>query len=313
MKVVLPGGTGQIGALLARAFMSEGHEVVVLSRSGKSAALLVTWDGKTVEDAWAKEIDGADVVINLAGRTVNCRYTAAHLKEMMDSRIDSTRAVGAAIAAAAHPPRVWLQMSTATIYAHRFDAPNDEATGVIGGAEPDVPAYWGTSIAIAKSWERVLEEAPTPGTRRVALRSAVVMSPSSGGAFSILWGMTKLRLGGAIGGGTQFVSWIHEDDFVAAVKTIVAREDLSGAINLAAPNPLPQRDFMKALRAAGGIRVGLPATKWMAEIGAFFLRTDTELLLKSRRVIPGRLLASGFTFRFPDWPSAAKDLVVRSA
>jgi len=274
---------------------------------------VLRWDGKNVEDAWAKEIDGADVVINLAGRTVNCRYTAENLKQMMDSRVDSTRAVGAAIAKAARPPRVWLQMSTATIYAHRFDAPNDEATGVIGGNEPDAPAYWKTSIDIATSWERVLDEAPTPRTRKVALRAAVVMSPSKGGAFSILWGMTKLGLGGAIGGGRQFVSWIHEEDFVAAVNAILADESITGAINLAAPGPLPQRDFMKALRRAGRIPIGLPATKWMAEIGALFLRTDTELLLKSRRVVPGRLLASGFTFRFPDWAGAARDLVARSA
>src|SRR5262245_60158606 len=141
MKVVIPGGTGQLGHVLARALLARGDDVVVLSRSGTGPARAVQWDGSTL-GSWARELDGADAVINLAGRSVNCRYTDENLKQMMDSRVESTRAVGHAIAAAAHPPRVWLQMSTATIYAHRFDAPNDEAAGRIGGQEPDAPAYW---------------------------------------------------------------------------------------------------------------------------------------------------------------------------
>ncbi|MCA9624955.1 MAG: DUF1731 domain-containing protein, partial [Myxococcales bacterium] len=208
-------------------------------------------------------------------------------------------------------PRAWLQMSTATIYAHRFDAPNDEATGIIGGDEPDVPDYWGFSVKIAKNWEQAQAEAATPDTRKVALRAAMVMSPDRDGIFDVLFGLTRMGLGGAIAGGRQYVSWIHERDFVAAVRLLIAREDLDGPVNLAAPHPLPQREFMAALREAGGIRIGLPATAWMAEIGAFFMRSDTELTLKSRRVVPGRLLAEGFTFAFPEWPAAALDLVAR--
>lgn len=309
MKIVLPGGTGQVGQLLARAFTAGGHEVVVLGRRGGPG--VVAWDGRTL-GPWAGEVDGADVVINLAGRTVNCRYTPKNLEDMMDSRVDSTRVVGEAIAAAAKPPRVWLQMSTATIYAHRFDAPNDEATGLIGGNEPDAPAYWSYSIKIAQAWEETLAAAPTPATRKVALRAAMVMSPDQGGIFHVLSRLVRLGLGGRMSSGRQYMSWIHSEDFVAAVRFLIEREDLSGAINLAAPGPLPQVDFMRILRRAWSVRVGLPASKWMAEIGAFFLRTDTELTLKSRRVVPGRLLQAGFTFAHPTWEEAAQHLVART-
>ncbi|MEP7122460.1 MAG: DUF1731 domain-containing protein [Byssovorax sp.] len=310
MKIVIPGGSGQIGQLLARGFVSGGHEVVILSRAAAAVGRTVPWDGRTVA-AWSKEIDGADVVINLAGRTVNCRYTPENLEAMMSSRVDSTRAVGEAIAAAASPPRVWLQMSTATIYAHRLDAPNDEATGIIGGKEPGVPAYWAYSVKIATEWERALNEAKTPKTRRVALRSAMMMSPDREGIFDVMLGMVRRGLGGTAAGGAQFVSWMHDTDFSKAIDLLIAREDLEGAVNLAAPNPLPYADFMRAMREAWGIRLGLPATKWMLEIGAWAMRTDTELVLKSRRVIPGRLLEAGFEFAQPTWPEAARDLTAR--
>jgi len=312
MKVVIPGGSGQVGTVLARAFHQRGDEVVVLSRTQTDALpwRVMKWNGETLGD-WASEIEGADTVINLAGQSVNCRYTDANLQAMMSSRVDSTRAVGLAIEKAARPPRVWLQMSTATIYAHRFDAPNDEATGRIGGDEPDAPGYWKFSIDIAKTWERTQQEATTPRTRRVALRSTMVMSPDRGGIFDVLLGLTRLGLGGPIAGGGQFVSWIHDRDFAHAVEFLIEHGDIEGPVNLAAPNPIPQRDFMAVLRAAWGMRLGLPAMKWMVEIGAFFLRTDTELTLKSRRVVPGRLLGAGFSFDFPDWPRAARDLVER--
>lgn len=312
MKIVMPGGTGQVGGILTRALRARGEDVVVLSRSAASEARVVGWDGRTL-GPWAKEIDGADVVINLAGRSVNCRYTEANLEAMMSSRVDSTRVVGLAIAQATTPPRVWLQMSTATIYAHRFDAPNDEATGLIGGEEPDAPAYWKRSIDIAKAWERTQEESNTPNTRKVALRTAMVMSPDRDGIFDVLLGLTRAGLGGSIAGGRQFMSWIHDRDFTRAIELLIARDDVQGAVNLAAPNPIPQREFMAALRAASGSRIGLPAMKWMVEIGAFFLRTDTELLLKSRRVVPTRLLEAGFTFDFPEWPAAVRDILERRA
>ncbi|AXE83412.1 TIGR01777 family oxidoreductase [Streptomyces sp. Go-475] len=309
MKIVIPGGTGQVGTVLKRALSAAGHDVVVLSRHPERQGE-VRWDGAK-PGPWTEELDGSDVVVNLAGRSVNCRYTPANLREMMDSRVDSARVVGEAIAAAARPPRIWLQMSTATVYAHRFDAPHDEATGVIGGTEPDVPGYWAYSVEIAKAWERAQESADTPHTRKVALRTAMVMSPDRGGVFDVLLRLARLGLGGPVAGGAQYVSWIHDQDFVRAIEFLVARDDIDGPVNLAAPEPLPHRAFMRALRAAWGVPVGLPATRWMAEAGAFVLRSDTELLLKSRRVVPGRLLDAGFTFDRPTWPQAADDLVRR--
>ncbi|MGD9688238.1 MAG: epimerase [Phycisphaerales bacterium] len=329
MRVVIPGGSGQVGSILARHFHSRGDHVTVLSRTprpkdtGPATSRIpwtvLAWDGRSPGD-WARAIDGCDVVINLAGRSVNCRYTPEHLREMMDSRVDSTRVVGEAIAAAARPPRVWLQSSTATIYAHRFDGPNDERTGRLGGAEPGVPRHWKASIDIALAWERELEAADTPRTRKVALRSAMTMSPDAGGIFDTLLALVRRGLGGTAGSGRQFVSWVHHADFVRAIDWIAARDDLAGPVNIAAPNPLPNAEFMRVLREAWretvvrpGVRsrLALPAPAWLLELGAIFLRTETELILKSRRVVPGRLVGSGFTFEFPDWPAAARHLCRR--
>lgn len=314
MKIVIPGGSGQVGGVLARVFAANGHEVVILSREGATRGgapaapwRTVAWDGETL-GPWARQIDGADVVINLAGRTVNCRYTKAHLKEMMDSRVLSTRVVGQAIAQAARPPRVWLQASTATIYAHRYDAANDERTGIIGGGEPGAPRLWDKSIEIAKAWEAECLAADTPRTRRVLLRSAMTMSPDAGGIFDALLGLVRKGLGGSAGDGRQYVSWIHHADFTRAIEWLIGREDVDGAVNLCSPHPLPYREFMRDLRAAAGVRVGLPATRWMLAIGTWLMRTETELVLKSRRVAPARLLDAGFVFRFPRWPDAARDL-----
>lgn len=309
MKIVIPGGTGQVGGILRRALAQQGHDVVVLSRHPMAlepGVRHVLWDGRSVGD-WACEVDGADAVINLAGRTVSCRYTDEHLAQMMSSRVDSTLAVGQAIERAARPPEVWLQASTATIYAHTLGAAHGE-DGVVGGTEPGVPAYWAFSVEIARRWEAAQQQAHTPTTRKVALRSAMVMSPDRGGVFDVLLWMARLGLGGPVAGGRQYVSWIHDHDFVRAVELLLARDDLEGPVNLASPHPLPQRDLMKVLR---GRRLGLPATKAMAEVGAFALRTDTELLLKSRRVVPSRLLGAGFEFDHPEWQEASADLVRR--
>ncbi|MGW5564781.1 DUF1731 domain-containing protein [Streptomyces tendae] len=229
MKIVIPGGTGQVGAVLKRALAGAGHEVVILTRRPKHQGE-VQWDGQNL-GPWTAAVDGSDVVINLAGRTVSCRYTAANLQEMMDSRVDSARVVGAAIAGAAQPPRV--------------------------------------------RWRR------RSGARTPSRCSSAAMS------------------------------WIHEHDFVRAVEFLIDRGDIAGPVNLAAPHPLPQRAFMRTLRSVWGVPVGLPATKWMAGVGAFALRTDTELLLKSRRVVPGRLDQAGFDFQYTQWPQAADELVHR--
>jgi uncharacterized protein (TIGR01777 family) len=313
MRIVIPGGTGQVGGVLRRALAEQGHDVVVLSRHPgrlETGVRHLPWDGRTIGD-WAAEVDGADAVVNLAGRTVSCRYTEEHLRQMMDSRVDSTRVVGRAIASAATPPPVWLQMSTATIYADRRDGPNDETSGLIGGHEPHVPAYWERSIRIARHWEAAQLEARLPRTRRVTLRSAMVMSPDRGGVFDVLLRLARLGLGGPVAGGGQYVSWIHDRDFVSAVGLLLARDDVEGPVNLAAPEPLPHREFMRVLREAWGRRFGLPATAWMAEVGAWAMRSDTELLLKSRRVVPGRLLGLGMAFEQPEWAGAARELVAR--
>jgi uncharacterized protein (TIGR01777 family) len=310
MKIVIPGGSGQVGTLLGEALVTEGHEVVVLSRDPETGASggvrRVYWNGVSI-GPWADELDGADVIVNLAGRSVNCRYNAGNRRAIMDSRTESTRVLGQAIASAASPPATWLQASTATIYAHRYDAPNDER-GALGGSEPGVPDTWRFSIDVAQAWERALEDADAPRTRKVALRTAMVMDPNPGGVFDVLVGLVRRGLGGRSGDGRQYMSWIHYEDFIRAVSWLIEHGEVSGAVNVASPNPLPNVEFMRPLRQAWGIRVGLPATTLMLEVGAVFLRTETELILKSRRVVPGRLLEAGFTFNHSTWPEAARDL-----
>ncbi|MFI5384880.1 MAG: TIGR01777 family oxidoreductase [Fimbriimonadales bacterium] len=306
MKVVMPGGTGHVGQAIRRHLEPLGWQFVVLTRSPNKPGE-VRWDGMT-QGPWAKEIDGADVVINLAGRSVNCRYTKANLREMMDSRVNSVRAVGEAIANAKNPPRLWLQASTATIYAHRFDAPNDEATGIIGGDEPSAPYKWTASIDIAKAWEEELFKAQTPRTRKIAMRSAMTMSVDRGCVFDVLATLARRGLGGQAGNGRQYVSWIHELDFVRSLQFLMDHEDMDGPVNICSPNPLPNAQFMRVLREFAGARLALPTPAWILEIGALFMRTETELILKSRRVVPKRLLDAGFDFRFPEWPEAAADL-----
>lgn len=311
MKIVLPGGSGQVGTLLARHFHDDGHEVVELGRAPRTMLWrTVPWDAKG-EGPWWREIDGADVVIGLAGRSVDCRYTANNRRLIMDSRVDATRAIGHAIAAAAKPPRVWLQASTATIYAHRIDAANDEANGLIGGSEPNVPDTWRFSIDVAKAWEGAAISATLPRTRVVLMRSAMTMSPDRGGIFDVLLRLVRFGLGGTPGSGEQFVSWIHDRDFISAVRWLIDHDAVAGPVNLSAPKPLPFADFMRYLRQAWGTRIGLPASRWMLEVGALVLRTETELVLKSRRVVPGKLLEGGFGFEFPSWQDAAVDLCER--
>jgi uncharacterized protein (TIGR01777 family) len=297
MKIVLAGGTGQIGRVLARAFADD--EVIVLARSSG-----VRWDGRTL-GPWTSALNGADALINLAGRSVDCRYTADNRRDIMDSRLESTAVLREAILQADVPPRVWLQSSTATIYADTYGPPNAE-DGILGAE--GMPDTWRFSYDVARRWEEAAAGAPV---RTVLMRSAMVMSPDRGGVFDTLRTLVRRRLGGPAAGGRQFVSWIHDVDFAAAIRLLIAREELSGPVNLAAPNPLPYRDFMAALREAEGVSFGLPATKWMLELGAFAMRTETELVRKSRRVIPGKLSEAGFAFSFPEWPPAARDLVAR--
>jgi hypothetical protein len=311
MRIVIPGGSGQVGNVLARHFHGQGHDVTVLTRTPKPAPWrTVVWDGIHKSD-WIDALEGSDVCINLAGRSVNCRYHPANRAEILSSRVDSTRVLGQAIAGLAHPPAVWLNASTATIYRHELERANDELTGIHGGDEPGAPNTWNFSIDVARKWEAAFAETPTPCIRKVALRSAMTFSPDRGGVFDVFLSLVRRGLGGTVGSGRQYVSWIYDADFSRAVEFLIANESMDGPVNLASPSPLPNRDFQRILREAWGTRIGLPTAEWMVEIGTFFLRTESELVLKSRRVVPTRLLAAGFIFEDPTWPEAARDLVSR--
>jgi uncharacterized protein len=311
MKIVIPGGSGQVGHILARHFHQKGHEVTVLSRTPNSALWrVVEWDGVTL-GTWLDVIEGCDVLINLAGRSVNCRYNQDNRRAILESRIHSTQILHEAVSRVRRPPAVWLNASTATIYRHSLDRPMDEATGELGGGEPGAPDTWNFSIQVAKAWEQAFFSTRTPGTRKVAMRSAMTFSIDQGGVFDVFLGLVRHGMGGTILPGNQFVSWIHEQDFARSVEFLIEQQELSGVVNLASPNPLPNWTFLQVLRQAWGTMFGLPTPAWILELGTFLLRTESELVLKSRRVVPNRLQDAGFHFGYPDWNKAADDLVWR--
>lgn len=310
LRIAIPGGSGHVGTVLARHFHNNGHDVTVLSRSRQRQPWQVLpWNGRDMGD-WAKVIDGSDVVINLTGRSVNCRYNAATRREITESRVLSTRILGQAIAQAAKPPALWMNASSATVYRNSFEKPMSEYTGEIG-EEKSAPSTWHFSIDVIRAWEHEFFSAATPSTRKIALRMGMIMSPDSGGTLETLLNLVRFGLGGKAGSGKQYLSWIHEGDFARAIEFLIQREDMDGCINITGPKPICNADFMSELRRAAHAPFGLPAAEWMLEIGTFFLRTESELILKSRRAIPQRLLDAGFTFAFPDWSGAADDLVRR--
>jgi uncharacterized protein (TIGR01777 family) len=305
-RLILAGGSGFLGQILAKYFRKAGYEIVVLTRSPKQTSSTigeVNWDGRSL-GAWAAELEGADAVINLAGRSVDCRYTRANRKLIVDSRVDSTRILGEAIGRCAIPPRVWLNSSTATIYKHSLNRPMDE-NGEIGATPEAQDAF---SIEVAKAWEQAFAEARTPRTRKVALRTAMVLGHGRNSVYPVLRRLVRFGLGGKMASGRQFVSWIHQTDFCRAIEFLIQKDDLSGLVNLAAPNPVTNQEMMRSLRKISGVPIGLPAMHWMLEIGAFVLRTEPELIIKSRRVIPRKLLNSGFKFEFQTLPEAFEDL-----
>jgi uncharacterized protein (TIGR01777 family) len=305
-KIILAGGSGFLGQTLAEYFEERGFEIVILTRSpdqGKLTGRSVLWDACT-PGAWQEELVHSTAVINLTGKSVNCRYDARNRKEILDSRLNSTRVLGKAIARCIHPPLIWLNASTATIYKHSVGNSWDER-GEIGATPEAKDAF---SIEVAKTWEGAFEEARTPSTRKVALRMAMVLGQGKNSVFPMLRRLTRLGLGGQLGGGQQFVSWIHEEDYCRAVGWLIGHDEVYGRVNVAAPNPVSNCEMMKTLREVCGMSFGLPASNWMLELGAFFLRTETELIIKSRKVIPGRLLESGFRFRFPVIRAAFENL-----
>ena len=307
-RILIAGGSGFLGGVLAEHFATRGTEVSILTRKAtpKTGSVRhVAWDGATLGE-WTQELENAHALINLAGVSVNCRYHARNRRLLIDSRLNSTRVLGEAIARCTHPPPVWLNSSTATIYKHTFGPAWDEA-GEIGGCAAAKDLF---SVHVATEWERVFNEARTPRTRKVALRSAMVLGHAKNSVLPNMLRMGRLGLGGRMAGGRQFVSWIHQDDFCRAVEWTLDHEDLSGAVNLAAPNPVTNAEFMAAIRKVCRVRLGLAAPRWLLEIGAFFLRTETELVIKSRRVAPGKLQANGFTFRHPHLLPAIQELVL---
>lgn len=310
-RIILAGGSGLLGRMLAQYLVTKGYQVVVLSRSGRNSSMpndvrVQQWDARTIGD-WARELAGAFAVINLTGRSVNCRYNAKNRREIMDSRVLSTQVIGQAIALCKTPPPTWLNASTATIYKHSIDKPMDENAEKAATAD----AKDEFSVEVAMAWEKAFFEANTPTTRKVALRISMVLVDEPGSVFPVLRGLVRRGLGGALAGGRQYVSWIHHEDFCRAIEWILTHGNVNGGINVAAPDPITNREMMRVLRRLCRMPIGLPATAWMMEIGAFFMRTETELMLKSRRVVPGRLLSEGFQFKYPQFEQAAGDLEVR--
>lgn len=299
-KIVIAAGTGFLGSVLIRYFKHTCNEIVVLTR-GKSEIKknikYVHWDAKTLS-GWETELENATVLINLAGKSVDCRYTEANKKEILDSRIDSTAILNIAVLSCKNPPQHWLNSSTATIYRHSEDKQMTETNGEIGDD---------FSMNVAKTWEQTFFEVPTKNTLKTALRTSIVLG-KNGGAFIPLKRMTQLGLGGKQGKGNQFISWVHEQDFARAIEFIV-HEKMTGVVNIVSPKPIQNKVFMKQLRKSLGFPFGFPTPTPILELGAKIMGTEPELVLKSRNVIPERLLQKGFYFQFDTLDKTFKDLV----
>lgn len=305
--MIIAGGSGFLGQALARYFSEREWEIVILTRSPRENSGLVKevyWDGRNL-GAWRRELEGAKALVNLTGKSVNCRYHARNRREILDSRLESTRVLGAAVRGCDRPPGVWLNSSTATIYRHTYGAAWDEG-GAIGAVPEAKDAF---SIEVATAWERVFEEVEVADTRKVLLRTAMVLGGGRNSVFPVLHRLVRAGLGGSMGDGRQYVSWIHEVDFQRAVEWLIERDEIRGVANVASPQPLTNAAMMKTLRSICGVPIGFSASAWMLELGAFLLRTETELIIKSRRVIPRRLLESGFRFQFPMMEGAFQNLV----
>lgn len=300
--VVIIGANGFLGRYLCRHFSRNGREVVAIARNRKGWSgdgMFLEWDGKTI-GPWAYALEGAELVINLAGRSVNCRYNPKNRKEILKSRVDSTRVVGEAIAACRVPPKLWINSSTATWYRHAEDEAQNEWHGTVGK---------GFSCDIATAWEDAFFSAKVPAeTRKVAMRIGMVLANEPDTVYDVLSGLTHKGLGGTMGDGNQRVTWIHMEDFLRAVEFIMRQPFIEGLINVTAPNFPTNREWMRLFRETIGMPIGLPAKTWMLKIGAFFMKTETELVLKSRWADPLRLREAGFRWRYPKAVDAIEDL-----
>lgn len=302
-KIVLAGGTGQIGTALCVYYSTRAEEIIVLTRSmGKIKGNIryVKWDAKTTGD-WVKELEGTDMLINLCGKNVNCRYTENNMKTIFDSRTFSTKALAAAVALCKKTPKLWIQSASATIYRHSEDRPMTEKNGVIGT---------GFSVEVCKKWESVFwEETKTfAHMRKIILRTSLVLGKKEG-VFPRLRNLVCCGLGGKQGKGKQWVSWIHEADVVNMIEWVSTHESIEGIINCTAPTPLKNKEFMEVIRKGLNVPVGLSSPSWMLELGAMIIRTETELILKSRWVLPRKILKTGFHFQFPEAKDAIHNLI----
>jgi uncharacterized protein len=311
-RIVIAGGSGFLGTSMASEFCRAGAKVIVLARSKPSLKKAITgnwtyqaWDGRTV-GAWINAIDGCDAIVNLAGRTVNCIKTPDHQDEILRSRIESTRVLGHSMRMVKSPPPVWVQMSTAHIY-------GDPPTAVC--TEESAEGI-GLAPTVARAWETAFAESKLPNQRGVVMRTSFVVGRdrgAGGGALGTLGLIAKCGLGGKVASGEQGMSWIHEDDINAIFQRAITDDTMSGAYIVSSPNPKSQADFMRTLRKVIGIPIGLPALEWMVRIGApWLMRTDPELVLYGRYVIPKRLLHEGFVFQFAELEPALKDLYERN-
>ncbi len=352
-KIILAGGTGFIGQGLIKYF-GKDNEIVVLSRQSEddhknsdSQKLIperdgfnvryVKWDGKTLEESWTREIDGADLVINLAGKSVNCRYHKKQKQQIFDSRTNSTKAIGKAIRRASDPPKTWINAASATIYKNTLDKPNDEDAGIISDRKKDNMPYnlidqlrhqknklftrlihgqdslvykeldLDFSVQVCKLWEKTFFEENTPLTRKIALRTAITLG--AGGVIVPYLNLCKFGLGGKHGSGKQMFSWVHIEDVASMIEWVFEDETAEGIYNCAAPNPVSNSSFMKSLRQITGNKFGLPSPAFLLEAGAFMIGTETELILKSRWVLPKRAMSEGFQFKFNSVEDALKDII----
>jgi uncharacterized protein (TIGR01777 family) len=300
-KVVLAGGNGYLGTVLAHYYQALAHDVVILSRkpaAPKGNITTIMWDGKT-KGEWAKVLENADLLINLCGKNVNCRYTPQNKQEIINSRLVPTSLLGKVVAGLNHPPKLWINVTSATIYRHAEDHAQDEATGEIG---------YGFSIDVCKQWEQTFFNAATPGTRKVALRMGIVLGHNDG-VFPRLLNLVKLGMGGKQGDGEQYVAWVHEHDVARITEWLMQNPDVDGIVNCTAPEAVKNHELMRIIRRAYGIPIGLPAPQWLLEIGAMVIGTETELILKSRWVAPKRLLDGGFAFQYAQAEHAVHDIL----
>jgi uncharacterized protein len=291
-KVILAGGTGFIGQYFEKQFKELGYDVKHISRQPQH----ISWNDKA---AIIDALDGGELLINLAGKSVNCRYNESNKQEIMNSRLETTNILGESVLSCKNPPLLWINSSTATIYRHAEDRPMTEENGEIGT---------GFSVDVATNWERTFYSFSLPKTRQIALRISIVLG-KDGGVMTPYRNLVRFGLGGVQGSGKQMFSWIHVEDLYKIVLFLNKREDLNGTFNCSSPKPVTNQEFMRKMRKAMNMPIGLPAPKWLLEIGSIMIRTETELVLKSRWVLPERLEKEGYKFTFDTIDKALQDIL----